>query len=389
MRSWLSHKLFAPPEYAASPRHSLRFLVWLALLSLSLVLLAEALRLPGKTDVSKEELEAVRIMKEASATLKEHRLRMEQAAVREAGPGSAPAADLGINTDLDPNATGLIGVDYSDITTTVGSLKAKRTSTNPAFAGILVRMLRQAGCSGNDRVALTMTGSFPALNIASLAACKALGLRPRFVSSVGSSNFGANIPGFTWLDMEKHLHERGVFPWLSATVSLGGVAEGEGGIDGMGFKYALDAVTRHGAPLLEEGDYREITRWIGQRKKVLDAEGPVKCYINVGGGLTALGWVAESSRLDNGLLRAVPALDDPARGLIFLYLEEGVPVIHLLNIERLAERYALPADPIPMPAAEDALEGGAYLRRFVQGAAVLLLWAVFALVLLWREAGWR
>ena len=54
---------------------------------------------------------------------------------------------IGIPVDrrLDTNDTGLIGVEYTDITTTLGSLSAKRTSTNPAFAAAVVDMLDQAG----------------------------------------------------------------------------------------------------------------------------------------------------------------------------------------------------------------------------------------------------
>lgn len=44
-------------------------------------------------------------------------------------------------------------------------------------------------------------------------------------------------------------------------------------------------------------------------------------------------------------------------GLIPLFLNRGVPVIHLLNMKGLLPAYGLPFDPSPIPAAG---EGGVY-----------------------------
>ena len=41
--------------------------------------------------------------------------------------------------------TGLIGVEHSVITTSIGRLEAKRTSVNPNFAGLLVLFLNKCG----------------------------------------------------------------------------------------------------------------------------------------------------------------------------------------------------------------------------------------------------
>lgn len=363
--------LLAPPEYARKPRCSFRRLALLLVLSLLAVLLVEGLHLPAEREAGQEELEAARLMQRATASLYTWR------------------ESLGIPLDplLDPNRTGLIGLDYSDLTTTVGSLQAKRTASNPAFAALLARLLKEAGCKEGDTVVLTLTGSFPSLNIAALSACSALGLKARFISSIGASTYGANIPGFTWLDMERHLYATGIFPYYATAIAFGGVVETGGGIDGTGIPLAEEAVGRHGSPFLEEGDYQDVVRSTLQRKAILDAGGRPACYVNVGGGLTALGWVAESARLDNGLLRDVPQTGDPARGLVFRYMEEGVPVIHLLNIERLADRYALPVDPIPLPEADSAAQANAVLGRYFTRALVLCLWAALALALLFRERG--
>lgn len=362
-----------PPEYARSPRCSLRRLALLLVFSVLAALLVEGAYLPSQRDAAEDELKAARLMEKATASLRAYR------------------ESLGIPLDplLDPNQTGLIGLDYSDLTTTVGSLPAKRTACNPAFAALMARMLKEAGCEEGDTVVLTLTGSFPALNIAALSACSALGLEARFISSIGASTYGANIPGFAWLDMERYLYQNGIFPYYATAVAFGGVVETGGGIDGTGIALAEASVAAHGAPFLEEGDYQDVVRSTLRRKEILDAGGKPACYVNVGGGLTALGWVAESARLDNGLLRGVPQTADPARGLVFRYMEEGVPVIHMLNIERLAARYALPVDPIPLPDADSAVQADAFMGRYLLRALVLCLWAALALALLYggRRAG--
>ncbi len=131
------------------------------------------------------------------------------------------AMGIGVDLNLDPNNTGLIGMEYTDLTSTLGSLSAKRTSLNPQFAGLVLSLMRQAGAKRGDRVAISFSGSFPALNRAVLAACAELGLNPTIICSVGASAYGANIPGLTWLDMERILFEKGKIGYRSAFASIG------------------------------------------------------------------------------------------------------------------------------------------------------------------------
>ncbi|MBK6335610.1 MAG: poly-gamma-glutamate system protein [Betaproteobacteria bacterium] len=84
--------------------------------------------------------------------------------------------DIAIDPTTDPSQSGLIGIDYSDLTTTLGDLRAKQLSVQPAFAALIVTWLKDAGVRRGDRVALSLTGSFPGLNIAALSACEAMGL---------------------------------------------------------------------------------------------------------------------------------------------------------------------------------------------------------------------
>ena len=262
---------------------------------------------------------------------------------------------IGIPVDrrLDTNDTGLIGVEYTDITTTLGSLSAKRTSTNPAFAAVVVDMLDLAGVRSGDWVAVSFSGSFPALNIAVLSAARVLDLHPVIISSVGSSMYGANQPQMTWLDMERVLAEAGLLPYRSVAASLGGIAGAQGGLDGTGIEEGLRAIRRNGIPLIEEAGDSTLTTDVRKRMtlfdQVLGGKKP-SAFINVGGSLTSVGDGLESHRIPTGLLKKVPAVRRPERGIIFLMSERGVPVIHLLKIKSIAAQYGIPGDPSPLSA---------------------------------------
>lgn len=287
---------------------------------------------------------------------------------------------IAIDPVIDPNSTGLLGIDYSDITTTEGSLRAKRTSTNPNFAGLIVRWLDKAGVQKGDNIAISFSGSFPALNISVLAACQILQIQPHIISSVGSSNYGANIPGLTWPEVENILYQKNIFINRSFAISLGGITETGGGIDGQGIIIAMGAIQKHNAYYLKEGDYRSVQHDVIKRKKLFSSRGDIKAFINVGGSLTSLGWDEKISKIDSGLVKNLKKNDDPNRGLIFRFYEENIPVIHLLNIDYIAKKYALPVDPIPQPVPGNVSLKNYYLRLFLF-FIIMSTWLLFAIIL--------
>ena len=120
-----------------------------------------------------------------------------ESVLKECRKTSGLAADL----ESDINDTGLIGMENSIITTSIGHLRAKRTSTNPNLAGLVVYFLNDCGVKRGDVIAVGASSSFPALVVATLAAAKALGLKPLVISSLGASQWGANDPDFHWLKM--------------------------------------------------------------------------------------------------------------------------------------------------------------------------------------------
>lgn len=352
---------FRPPSHA--PRLTGRRRIALVILALLLACLAwTALLRHEPYELDDDALKAASIMRRGMSALKDMRTSLH----------------LPIDPVLDPAGTGLIGTDYSDLTTSIGSLSAKQTTLNPAFAGLVTAWLKQAGVSAGDPVAVCLTGSFPALNLAVLSACQALDLRPTIFASVGASNYGANIPGFTWLDMERRLTDLGILRVRTNFASLGGIADTGGGLDETGYELGEAAIRRHGALYVPEKGVEGLLPDMERRMRIYTGNGLPRAFINVGGGVTSLGWVSEAALLDNGLLKRLPTTNSRQRGIIFRMYEQHVPVIHLINIERLASRYGLPVAPQSLPEEQDGRKNRLHT---LAGAALLLgLWWLLAVV---------
>ena len=248
---------------------------------------------------------------------------------------------LGIDRVSDINATGLIGRRWSGMTTTLGALEAKRTSTNPDFAALAVALLKDCGVRSGDRVAVSLSGSFPALNIAVLVALDVLGVEPVVVSSLGASTWGANEPELTWLDMEAVLARQGLIGSVSLAVSLGGGNDSGGDMEPAIRSMLRARIRGQGLLLLEDPD---LTRNVAARMDLyLQGRAP-SCLVNVGGNLAS----SAASPVAPGVLRP-EAAGPHIGGVIGAFLERGIPVIHLLDLRELTLRYGLPFDPLPLP----------------------------------------
>ena len=110
----------------------------------------------------------------------------------------------------DLHHTGMIGLPYTGITTTVGALEAKRTAAWPDMAALCVRMLHEAGVRPGDTVGAGFSGSFPGLNLAVVTACESMGVELICISSVGASTYGANNPELTFPEMLHRLAQDGL-----------------------------------------------------------------------------------------------------------------------------------------------------------------------------------
>jgi poly-gamma-glutamate system protein len=336
----------------------------LSFLALVGLLAVENAKTTVRKDWYHERIEATRLARSAAQTLQRHRL----------------ASGLIIDTVNDPNRTALIGQEYTLITTDHGSIEAKLAATDPRFAAVVVELLRRAGVSEHDCVAVAFTGSFPGLNIAVLAAAETLNLHPLIITSVGASNWGANDPDFTWLDMESHLYETYVFSHRSIAASLGGGMDKGRGLSPEGRRLIEEAIARNDVPIIKE---QHLEHSISRRMEIYEKRSkgrPIRAFINVGGGIASLGSAVGGSMIPAGLTIHLMANNYPVHGVLMRMAQARLPIIHLLNVQSLARRFGLAGEfgPITEPGAGDIFVERRYDLR--------LVWLVFLLlvgVILW------
>ncbi len=247
--------------------------------------------------------------------------------------------------ESDPAETGLIGQLISPATSNSGHLAAKQASINPNFAAVVVSWLKQVGVGKGDLVAVGVSGSFPGFNVCVYAALEVVGARPIVISSASSSQWGANVPGMLWLDMERVLRERSVFSIKSVAASRGGIEDRAKGVSDVNVKFLDDTIRRSGARHLRVKSYDDS---VDKRMATYDLEAggaPIKAYINVGGGTASVG-----TRVGKRLFR--PGLNlSPPRGVrkidavMSRFILSGVPVVHLVRVADLAKRFGFSTEP--------------------------------------------
>lgn len=243
-----------------------------------------------------------------------------------------------IDPELDPLETGMIGEPVTSVTTAVGHVRSKQASTNPNLAAAVVDMLKQAGVERGDVVAVGYSGSFPGGNVCTLAAVEAVGAVPIILGSVGASQYGANDPEFLWPDMEALLYEQGHTPFRMLASSLGGPGDRALGLAEDGRQAMKRSVERNGLPLIGGLQFKDS---IAQRMQHYDkyaAGRPIKAYINVGGGTLSVGRRLGKSLYRLGLNIEPPPGHEQIDGIIPQFFARGLPVIHLVGFDRLANR---------------------------------------------------
>lgn len=261
------------------------------------------------------------------------------------------SSGIQIDVTLDPNHTGLIGSEISELATTLGNLKAKRTTTNPNFAALIVHLLERTGVTAGDTIAIGCSASFPALMIASLAAAKAMDVYPIIIISLGASSHGATNPDFNLLNIYEVLLEEKIFSVRPVAISLGG--DRDIGRDfGPNLKNRLiQQIQLSGIPFIYESD---LQMNISTRMKIYQgdsSENRISAFINIGGSYANIGTSELVLKLKPGLDKKVTLPPKTERGVIFEMAARNIPIIHLLYIKGLAMKYGLPWDPIPLPKA--------------------------------------
>jgi poly-gamma-glutamate system protein len=251
--------------------------------------------------------------------------------------------------EVDPNRTGMIGPEYTGITTTLGDLAAKRTTTNPDFAAALARTIAALGLARGTPVVVVVSGSFVGANIAAIAAVEALALRPVIVASLGASMWGATDPTFNWLDMMKALRERDVIHARVTAAVLGGDGAVGGGMDADGIAALRASAARDRVPLVEARPLAAVIDALFDDVKIALGDRAPGVVLNVGGASIGLGSCRESYEFPPGLTTRAPACTGGTPGLAMRLAKDGRPVLQVLNIRRLAVEWGLPFDPVPLP----------------------------------------
>ena len=104
---------------------------------------------------------------------------------------------------------------------------------------------------------------------------------------------------------------------------------------------------------------------------------PIKLFINIGGGVASLGSKRNGLVIKPGLNEDVKLVDFPdKKGVMFQMAKMKVPIIHLLQLSSLMNKFKIPYEPIPIP---EIGEGKLYytLKYNVWIVGVCLLTLVF------------
>ena len=280
---------------------------------------------------------------------------------------------LYLRVKTDPAATRMIGEVLSPITSGSGSLVSKQTSVNPNFGAVLVQWLKELRIKSGDVVAVGLSGSFPAMNVAVYSALHELGIEPIIISSTAASQWGANDPNFTWLDMEAVLRKNEVFPFKSVAASLGGVGDDAIGLTKRGRRMLERAIERNEIPYLADIEPEQMAATIDgeqaaqpaanlalvdqdrvrERMRVyyeMAGDRPIMAYVNVGGGTVSVGTKVGKRKFLPGVNARPPkGIEEMPPSVLGAFLETGVPGIHVTRIIDLAEEYGLEIAPRIMP----------------------------------------
>jgi poly-gamma-glutamate system protein len=302
-------------------------LVALALIAIAAYAVAERSVAPVHAKAYRMKLQAVAFMQRAERAI--------AAAKR--------AREISVDRRNDPEGSGLVGPQFTLITTDRGVQAAKQLAAHPNFAAAVTQMMLEAGVRSGDLVAVGMTGSLPGLNLATLAACRSIGAEPVILTSVGSSMFGANDPDMTWLDMERVCVEAKLWPYRTTAASMGGGGDVGRGLSPQGRLLILDAIRRSGAVVLDTPNlFEAVKARVALYDSIAAARGkPIRVYVNIGGGVASLGGAQNARLIPAGLTRRLAARNYPNRGVLNVLAERRIPVIQLLDVEKLAVAYSI------------------------------------------------
>ncbi|MEC8839545.1 MAG: poly-gamma-glutamate system protein [Candidatus Neomarinimicrobiota bacterium] len=310
-----------------------RTLVLLAFISIAAYSIAYFSRKEFVSPTYEIKIKAATMMQESMNMLKN--IRMEKGVF--------------IDQENDPNETGLIGSQFSLITTDEGNLDAKLTTLDPNFAAAMVELLNRADLVRKDSIAVMLTGSMPGANMAMLIACKAMGIYPIIISSIGASQWGANDPEMTWLDMERILFNNGYISARSIAASIGGRNDQGRLLSPRGRELIRNNIDKSRSHLISGKGLEDN---IDQRMQYF-GNNNYKAVVNIGGGVASLGTSFNLRLLQPGIVyrKDIEKISrgDGIDGAVVRFSKQNIPLIHILNIQKLTDELGMEYAPIPLP----------------------------------------
>ncbi len=263
--------------------------------------------------------------------------------------------NIPINTSIDPQSSGLIGERLTEITSDPGDIITKQTTVNPNIVAIFINWLKEANLKPGDTVAVGATGSFPALDISMLASIKAMKLHPIIIYSAAASQYGANLPGFTFLDIQHYLHTQKIFNYIPIAASLGGGQDRGHTMSAKGREILTNTIKKYHYPIITpKGTIDSINQRMDLYETSSDGH-RISAYINIGGGMASVGFkklskkpiqgVSDVHPLHTGLITELPISLANTDSVAVRFLKLGIPVINVHNIgKKLRNEYQLPTN---------------------------------------------
>jgi poly-gamma-glutamate system protein len=169
------------------------------------------------------------------------------------------------------------------------------------------------------------------------------------IISLGASQWGANQPEFSWLEIEECLRQAGFNQHRLLALSWGGEDDSGKEYPEDFRKRTLEKASNLNLKFLETGSLEQRVQQ--HLKLYFEAAGEkgIKAFINLGGSSVSLGQDASILELSPGLTSVKKIPPEKSRGMIQEMARLGIPVIHFLNIRQLIEAYNFPWDPQPLP----------------------------------------
>jgi poly-gamma-glutamate system protein len=250
----------------------------------------------------------------------------------------------------DPWKCGMIGLEWSGVTTTLGDLASKRTACNPAWAIQFKRWFNELNLQPGYPVAIYSSASFPGLLLNALAAAEEMQLDPLLIVSLGASTWGANHPDNLWPVQAAELRRGGFIRKRADYYTLGAGAELGRGLSPEGEALLRQTAEDAGVKLLVADNLEEM---ITVKSELLVGIQP-RVFISIGGSQANLGTSEDILKLQTGFVPANEA-SMAGNGVIGFAMQNGIPVIHMLNIKSISDRVGIPYDSVPRKAAPGQL----------------------------------